>query len=141
MSKLARVMLLMIVVWLLIKRATRVLLIRLHWVHHSVNIIVISLELVVVMVGMVLVLTRHQIRMIPSLIVRRHLISVVSLHCWLVNVASHLLLLIVVMLIRESLRPCTCSFFFNINIITPFSFSPLLLTAFLFFIIEVVSLI
>jgi hypothetical protein len=139
MSKLARVML--IVVWLLIKRATRVLLIRLHWVHHSVNIIVISLELVVVMVGMVLVLTRHQIRMIPSLIVRRHLISVVSLHCWLVHVASHLLLLIVVMLIRESLRPCTCSFFFNIYIITPFSFSLLLLTAFLLFIIDVVSLI
>ena len=138
MPKLARVML--IVVWLLIKRATRVLLIRLHWVHHSVNI-VISLELVVVMVGMVLVLTRHQIRIISSLIVRRHLISVVSLHYWLVHVAGHLLLLIVEMLIRESLRPCTCNFFFNINIITPFSFSPLLLTAFLFFIIEVVSLI
>ena len=96
MPKLARVML--IVVWLLIKRATRVLLIRLHWVHHSVNI-VISLELVVVMVGMVLVLTRHQIRIISSLIVRRHLISVVSLHYWLVHVAGHLLLLIVEMLI------------------------------------------
>lgn len=128
MPKLARVMLL-IKVWLLIKR--RVLLIRMHLEHHSL-IIVITLELVVVV--RVLVLRRHHIRMISSRIVMvwRYLISVMSLHhWWLVHVASHLLLWIV--LIRRSLRPCTCSFFFNIIFITPFSFSPLFLTTFFLF--------